>query len=101
MVRAGALLVAVVSVCGVAVGGDLNPPPGAVGATMKTLDQVEAWAVIDPRTAVGDGGAVVLITQPGRYRMVGDIVGKADGEELVDGALEAVSNNCNETKVSS
>ena len=77
MVRCGLALLAVVGLAGVAAGGDLQPPPGAVSPTMKTLDQVEAWTPIDPRTAVGDEGAVVLITQPGRYRLVGDIIGQA------------------------
>jgi len=61
----------------VAVAGDLNPPPGPVMATMKTLTEVE------PRTPVqslsGSAIAQYVITQPGSYYLTGHVTG-VDGK---------------------
>ncbi|MFN0135447.1 MAG: right-handed parallel beta-helix repeat-containing protein [Phycisphaerae bacterium] len=47
-----------------ALGGDLNPPAGAVGPTMKPLSQVE------PRIAISN---ITNITQPGSYYLTRDL----------------------------
>ena len=58
---------------GVAAAGSLNPPPGPVTPTGKTLTDIE------PRTAVqslaGDATASFVISQPGSYYLTGNIVG--------------------------
>ncbi|TVQ59519.1 MAG: hypothetical protein EA379_10655 [Phycisphaerales bacterium] len=52
---------------------DLNPPPGPIAPTMRSLDQIE------PRTPVqslpGSSAAIHVISQPGSYYLTGDIVG--------------------------
>lgn len=56
--------------------GDLNPPPGPITPTMKTLTEVE------PRTAVqslpGSATATYVIDQPGSYYLTGNITGEVD-----------------------
>lgn len=53
--------------------GDVTPPAGPVGGTMKTLDEVEARIPVDASTAPGDAGREFWITQPGSYYLTGDI----------------------------
>lgn len=52
--------------------GDLNPPPGPVAPTMKTLDEVEARI---PLQSV-PGGATFehVVSAPGSYYLTGDLV---------------------------
>lgn len=54
-----------------AIAGDLNPPPGAVAPTMKTLQQVEPRIPISAATTPGNANAVFVITQPGSYYLTG------------------------------
>lgn len=58
---------------GRAIAGDLTAPNGPIVPTMKTLEQIE------PRTPVqdlpGDVEAVHVISEPGSYYLLGDIVG--------------------------
>jgi len=61
-----------VMVVGIAVSayaGDLNPPPGPIGPTMKRLDQVE------PRTPISS--LPYTITQGGSYYLTGNLTGVA------------------------
>jgi hypothetical protein len=55
--------------------GDLNPPPGPVAPTMKTLEAIE------PRVCVqelpGAPNATHVISEDGAYYLVADIVGEA------------------------
>jgi Right handed beta helix region len=55
--------------------GDINPPPGPVGPTMKTLVEIE------PRVAVqslpGSATALHVISEPGSYYLTGNITGVA------------------------
>lgn len=53
--------------------GSLTPPPGAPGAVMKTLDQVEARTPVN--TLPGDAAATHIITLPGSYYLTGPITG--------------------------
>ncbi|HRX84282.1 MAG TPA: right-handed parallel beta-helix repeat-containing protein [Phycisphaerae bacterium] len=57
--------------------GDLNPPPGPVGPTMKTLSEVEARVAINATNTPGDGDSHFKITQPGSYYLTGNVTGVA------------------------
>lgn len=66
------LLSAFAAVIGlVAFGGDLDPPAGPIGPTMKTLDEVE------PRTAIAS--LPFTITSPGSYYLTGDLSTAGNG----------------------
>jgi hypothetical protein len=69
-----ASIVVLCACSGRAIAGDLNPPAGPVEATMKSL------AAIEPRVCVqelpGSADAVHVITEPGSYYLVADIVGE-------------------------
>jgi parallel beta-helix repeat protein len=47
--------------------GDLNPPPGPVAPTPKSLKEIEPRVVINAANTPGDGDSVFLITQSGSY----------------------------------
>ncbi|TWT46100.1 hypothetical protein RAS1_25470 [Phycisphaerae bacterium RAS1] len=53
--------------------GDLNPPPGPITSTMKTLSQVEPRTPIGADTTPGGGSVLYRITQPGSYYLTGNI----------------------------
>lgn len=65
--------------CGVlsiqARGGDLNPPPGPIAPTMKTLVEVEPRIAVNEQNTPGDALAIFRITQPGSYYLTGNVVG--------------------------
>ena len=65
----------VLCACAVAVGGDLNPPLGAVGPTMKTIQDAHPRTPININTAPApaDNSAVHAITAPGNYYLTGNI----------------------------
>lgn len=60
-----------------ALGGDLNPPVGAVAPTMKTLVEVE------PRTAIHQADVPLTITTPGSYYLAENLVFPAATTGLV------------------
>ncbi len=62
---------------GSALAGPMTPPPGAPGATMKTLVEVEPRTAINATNTPGDADSVYRITQPGSYYLTGDLVGAA------------------------
>ncbi len=55
--------------------GDLDPPPGPIAPTMKTLDQVEARTPV--QALPGDGSALHVISEPGSYYLTAAIAGEA------------------------
>ena len=75
LVRPAVCLTLILSFNSLALAGDLNPPPGPVGPTMKTLVEVE------PRVSVqslpGSATALHVITEPGSYYLTGNITGVA------------------------
>jgi parallel beta-helix repeat protein len=56
------------------VAGDLNPPVGPVGPTMKTLQQVEPRT--DVQTLSGTPTATYFISAPGSYYLTNNILGE-------------------------
>lgn len=57
--------------------GPLNPPPGAVAPTGKTLVEIEPRIAINSTTTPGDANSLFRITQPGSYYLTGNITGAA------------------------
>lgn len=55
--------------------GDLNPPPGAISATMKPLSQVEPRSAINAANTPGDANSTFRIAYPGSYYLCADLVG--------------------------
>lgn len=79
------LLLAVLA--GTAMAGPLMPPAGAVGATGKTLTEVEPRIAVNATNTPGNVAAVYRITQPGSYYLTGNVaaVGKNGIEIAADG----------------
>jgi hypothetical protein len=50
--------------------GQLQPPPGTPGPTMKTLSQLDAK--LEKRTPITSNGPAVNITSPGSYYLTKD-----------------------------
>jgi parallel beta-helix repeat protein len=55
--------------------GDLDPPPGPVAPTLKTLTEVEPRIAINATNTPGDADSLFKITQPGAYYLTGNING--------------------------
>ena len=58
-----------------ALAGPLDPPPGPVQSTFKTLTQVEPRIEINATNTPGDANSLYKITQPGSYYLTGNITG--------------------------
>lgn len=54
--------------------GDLNPPAGAIGPTMKPLSQIEPRIAISAATTPGDADSVFRIASPGSYYLTGEVL---------------------------
>ncbi len=72
-----------------ALAGDVNPPAGPVGPTMKTLSEVEPRVAINATNTPGDADSVFKITQPGSYYLTGNVTGVAGkhGIEIAAGGV--------------
>lgn len=66
------LLVAAAAVLAV---GDLNPPPGAIAATGKSLTELEPRIAINATNTPGNLNSVFRISQPGSYYLTGNLTG--------------------------
>ncbi|HZW08180.1 MAG TPA: right-handed parallel beta-helix repeat-containing protein [Phycisphaerales bacterium] len=53
--------------------GPINPPAGAVGPTMKSLDTIEPRTVLSAATTPGNATSVYRITVPGSYYLAGNV----------------------------
>lgn len=71
-------------------GGDLNPPPGPVRPTMKTLAEIEPRIVVNAANTPGDEDSVFKISQPGSYYLTGSVAGQT-GKSGIEIAADHVS----------
>jgi parallel beta-helix repeat protein len=60
-----------------ALAGDLNPPPGPVAPTGKTLTEVEPRIAVNATNTPGDADSVFRIIQSGSYYLTGNVSGQA------------------------
>lgn len=63
--------------------GDLDPPAGPIGPTMKPLDQVEPRIAINAQNTPGDGLSRFRITQSGSYYLTGNVTGQLNRHGIV------------------
>ncbi len=65
--------------------GPLNPPPGPVSSSYKTLTEVEPRTAVNAANTPGDADSLFKITQRGSYYLTGNITGVAGkhGIEIV------------------
>lgn len=70
-------LICVLIAAGAADAGPLEPPPGPVAPTMKTLDQVE------PRISIDPADAPIVINARGSYYLTGNIIATDFGESAI------------------
>jgi len=63
--------------CGIAsaLAGPLEPPPGPVSATGKTLAEIEPRTVINLANTPGDANSLFRISAPGSYVLAGNVTG--------------------------
>ena len=62
--------------------GNLDPPGGAIGPTMKTLTEVEPRIAINATNTPGDDFSTFMITQPGSYYLTGNVTGAVNANGL-------------------
>jgi parallel beta-helix repeat protein len=81
-----ALLVAIGA--SISIGGPLNPPPGPITPTYKTLTEIEPRTAINAANTPGNGTAMFMITQPGSYYLTADLI----GDDAKNGLVIATDN---------
>jgi hypothetical protein len=57
--------------------GPLNPPPGPVASSYKTLTEVEPRIAVNAANTPGDADSIFRIAQPGSYYLTGNVAGIA------------------------
>ena len=62
-------------VAALALAGPINPPPGPIVSTHKTLTEVEPRIAINSINTRGDANSTFKIIQPGSYYLTGNITG--------------------------
>lgn len=62
--------------------GDLNPPPGAVTPTMKTLTEVQPRIAINATNTPGDASSTFKITRSGSYYLTDNVTAAVDANGL-------------------
>lgn len=74
---AAAAILALAATTGLLVAGPLNPPPGPVAPTFKTLAEIEPRIAINQANTPGDAACMFKISQPGSYYLTGNVIGVA------------------------
>ncbi|MBX3403862.1 MAG: hypothetical protein KF699_10680 [Phycisphaeraceae bacterium] len=76
--RKAAAVVLAVLAANMAMGlGPIDPPPGPIGPTGKTLTEVEPRIAINAANTPGDADSVYKISLPGSYYLTGNVNGVA------------------------
>ena len=83
-----------VAVAGIAAGGELDPPPGAIAPTMKTLEEVEARIALNDVNTPGSSSATYEILEPGSYYLTENLIGET-GKSGVAVRVEGVTIDLN------
>ncbi len=82
--------VAIIAVAFVLGAGPLDPPPGPVSSTMKTLDEVEPRIPINQTNTPGDDDSIYRIAAPGSYYLTENLEGET-GKHGIEIAADSVS----------
>lgn len=75
-----------------ALAGDINPPPGPIGPTMKTLTEVEPRVPV--QSLPGSATALHVISESGSYYLTGNITG-VTGKNGIEVAADNISIDLN------
>ncbi len=75
--------------------GPLNPPPGPVTSTYKTLTEVEPRIALSAANTPSNGLGVFAINQPGSYYLTENLVGVVGRYGIVIGTTGAVTIDLN------
>lgn len=85
---------AITSLAPITFAGDVNPPPGPVDGTMKTLDEVRPSTPMNVDTTPGDANSTFRITAPGAYHLIANLTGES-GKSGIEIAADDVTINLN------
>ncbi len=83
LLHAARVAAALLSLTAPALAGPLDPPPGPVAPTHKTLTDVEPRIPINAANTPGDATCTFKITQPGSYYLTGNLSGVAGKNGIV------------------
>ncbi len=72
-----AIAVVGVALAATAPAGPIDPPPGPVASTYKTLDEVEPRIPISAERTPGDATATFVLSEPGSYYLPAPLTGEA------------------------
>jgi parallel beta-helix repeat protein len=87
-VLSAASALTLVASAGLLVAGPLNPPPGPISSTYKTLSEVEPRIALNATNTPGDATCVFRITQPGSYYLTGNVSGVSGRNGIVISASD-------------
>ena len=89
------LLAALVVAASHALAGPLDPPPGPIQSTLKTLVDVEPRTAVSPENTPGDSDATFVISQPGSYYLSGDVNAKSGQSGIKIASFDGVTLDLN------
>jgi hypothetical protein len=89
------LLAALVVAASHALAGPLDPPPGPIQSTLKTLVDVEPRTAVSQENTPGDSDATYVISQPGSYYLSGDVNTKSGQSGIKIASFDGVTLDLN------